>query len=52
VNPTVIMPRFRRLGVEEDRFLLHLTAPLLEGLSVEWFEPPTLLSLSSACRLR
>jgi hypothetical protein len=48
VDPTVIIPRLRRLCVEEDRFLLHLTAPLLEELSSEWFEPPSLLSFCPA----
>ncbi|KAJ7852578.1 hypothetical protein B0H13DRAFT_2673865 [Mycena leptocephala] len=54
VDPTVIIPRLRRLCVEEDRFLLHLTAPLLEELSSEWFEPPSLLSFvqRSSCTLK
>ncbi|KAJ7849453.1 hypothetical protein B0H13DRAFT_2285037 [Mycena leptocephala] len=35
LDPTVVTPCLRRLCVEEDRFLLHLTAPLLEELSSE-----------------
>ncbi|KAJ7877496.1 hypothetical protein B0H13DRAFT_2200559, partial [Mycena leptocephala] len=53
-NPTVIIPCLRRLCLEEDRFLLHLTAPLLEELSSKWFKPPTLLSFvqRSSCTLK
>ncbi|KAJ7888291.1 hypothetical protein B0H13DRAFT_1888466 [Mycena leptocephala] len=54
LDPTVVTPCLRRLCVEEDRFLLRLTAPLLEELSSEWFEPPNLLSFlqRSSCSLK
>ncbi|KAJ7649015.1 hypothetical protein DFH06DRAFT_1300259 [Mycena polygramma] len=48
-----ILHRLRRLCIEDDRFLRHLTAPLLVDLTIVWFTSATLPFLQrSSCTLK
>ncbi|KAJ6578180.1 hypothetical protein B0H19DRAFT_985709 [Mycena capillaripes] len=52
ITSHVVLPDLRRLCVEDDAILAHLTAPLLEDLTVVWFSS-TLLPFvhRSSCTL-
>ncbi|KAJ6455570.1 hypothetical protein C8R47DRAFT_209169 [Mycena vitilis] len=48
-----ILPHLRRLCIEDDKLLRHLTAPMLEALTVVWFSPGSLSFVQrSSCTLK
>ncbi|KAJ7649038.1 hypothetical protein DFH06DRAFT_1208852 [Mycena polygramma] len=50
---TRILPHLRRLCMEDDKLLRHLSAPLLEALTVVWFSLATLPFVQrSSCTLK
>ncbi|KAJ7790368.1 hypothetical protein B0H14DRAFT_2933872 [Mycena olivaceomarginata] len=52
-RPPIILPRLRRLFIDQPDHLVKLTAPMLEGLSIPEVRFPTLLSFvhRSCCTL-